>query len=194
MKLIILEGPDGSGKTTLAETLQRITKGVVLHGASMGDAPGIRPDNEKIMMNFHDTLIAIAERNLAFGHWVILDRLWLSHIEYGLAKGTLTPIRALEYQDHFVKKLARQACYVFCLDPECIRIHRENLDPEHPYDDEYMRMVLQGYAQTYTLWESLTNSDLSTIPTRSYFLTDHPGPEKIEREALSIMSWAFGLT
>lgn len=69
--IIIIEGPDGSGKTTLAETISRQTKYPIIHRS--------KPESEeekKIMMGEYLQVIK-SNKNAIF------DRCWYSEMAYG---------------------------------------------------------------------------------------------------------------
>lgn len=150
-KLFIIEGPDGSGKTTLSHALQRATKGVLIHGRSMGDNSK-RLDNERIMKRYHESLLEIMELNLQVGHSVIVDRHWVSHLCYNL---NLTAAQHAQYWAGFQPRLeALGAKYIFALDPSYLEVHRANIDPDHPYPDGYLEKVYQQYLTIFPTFKA----------------------------------------
>ena len=72
MRIISLTGPDGAGKTTLAEKIKQLDPTtIVLH-------QGYR--FRKVIPIYHTVVLKKAIRLAALGHTVILDRWW--HCEY----------------------------------------------------------------------------------------------------------------
>lgn len=159
---IILEGPDASGKSTLAQHITHRYGGTVLHAASMGDNPD-RVGNEDIMEKYHSNLIEIALRNLASGNVVVCDRLWSSHVVYSAAKGR--PCSAL-YETLFWDKCAELgAHYIFTLDEACILNHEKHVDPDHPYDTEMMKRV---YAEYKAMFQRLVLAHPTAVTRYDY--------------------------
>lgn len=72
--IIMLEGPDQSGKTTLALCLVRQLKAIYDHGS--------RPNNGDFL-NYHLDKLQHAVNQAEFGHIVVLDRCYISHEVYG---------------------------------------------------------------------------------------------------------------
>ena len=69
--IIILEGPDGSGKTTLAEQLAKQTKYLILHRTQP------KTDEEKARMMSEYLQVIRTGKNMIF------DRCWYSEMVYG---------------------------------------------------------------------------------------------------------------
>lgn len=69
--IIILEGPDGSGKTTLAEKLHKQTGYMLLHRTQ----PKTEEDKKRMMEEYVQVIKA--------GKNCILDRSWYSEMVYG---------------------------------------------------------------------------------------------------------------
>src|ERR1044072_1911243 len=132
---IILEGPDAAGKSTLTHAICHRINAVVFHGASMGDNDQ-RPDNDDIMRRFHSATLDMVRRNLALGHPVVCDRLWLSHVVYAAARrpGLKRTDWAdlLQYELHFIAACkALGAFYIFAIDDACIENVKKHQDPDH---------------------------------------------------------------
>lgn len=70
--VIVLEGADCSGKTTLARELQRTCSARYLHNR-------VWPD----MWRYHTASLRLAERWASAGDLVVIDRLFLSELTYG---------------------------------------------------------------------------------------------------------------
>lgn len=69
--IIIIEGPDGSGKTTLAEKLSRQTKYPILHRTQ----PKTEEEKKLMMGEYLQTIRS--------GKNMIFDRCWYSEMAYG---------------------------------------------------------------------------------------------------------------
>lgn len=72
--IVILEGPDGAGKTTLAQTLRRQLDAVYIHHGSYATLRG-----DQIAQLYHQSI----EPALTDSANVVLDRSWLSEPIYG---------------------------------------------------------------------------------------------------------------
>ena len=76
--IVILEGPDGAGKTSLSETLrEHLQKSKMTHVVKHGPYNGISPE-ELCRIYFRSMSHA-----LTYNDHVILDRCWLSEPIYG---------------------------------------------------------------------------------------------------------------
>lgn len=150
--IIVLDGPDCCGKTTLAKTL------IENHGAKYVHAT-YRFGNT--MFAYHTAVLRKAVK-LSADHLVVVDRLWPSEIVYGnvfrkgLAYGkepsTESPwSHGWSMFDAVLRKHA--AIYVFCL-PEDATVasarHAQHKDPAHPYEDERYKQVCHRYLQLHS--------------------------------------------
>ncbi len=76
-RLIIIEGPDECGKSTLSMALARALGGVVLHSTASKMLFPALPD-------YHKNIMENVERNITeLGHIIILDRFYHSELAYG---------------------------------------------------------------------------------------------------------------
>ncbi len=102
--IIILEGPDGSGKTTLAEKLSRQTAWPVVHRSFP------KTDEEKAnMMQFYKDTIKLGKN-------FIFDRCWYSEMAYG---PTMRDKSVISYPEMYEleKMLAKRgAILIYCTD------------------------------------------------------------------------------
>lgn len=155
---IILEGPDAAGKTTLAHAIAHRINAVTFHGVSMGDRDN-RQENDDIMRRFHSGLLDMIRQNLALGHSVVCDRLWLSHVVYAAARRPGLKRKdwadLLKYEVDFLAACrALGAFYIFALDENSIANVEKNQDPDHPRDLGMMTALLQEYKQVFMEWST----------------------------------------
>ena len=169
--IIILDGPDGTGKTTLAKMLQKKLKADYLHLTYRW--------KEKIF-DYHTAAIRFAARK---NKPIILDRWWPSEAIYakGYRGGSDWPL-----QGRMCDRIARKfgAVYVYCL-PESVQaavIHHAELKAkrEEMYDD---------IAVVADLYLKLWNGD-STHPDGGQYIDQviRSGDSRIDLTASSILS------
>lgn len=142
-KLIIIEGPDCSGKSTLAK-----------HTAIQLNACYIHSTGAKTlhagMHDYHKSQLQNAEVNLLQGKNVVMDRLWPSELVYGQI---LRPAMSDKIYD-FVEILALVSTlnpvYVFCDDEDVVVRHERNRNLDHPYSNGQFQRIVEGYRSLYT--------------------------------------------
>ncbi|MCA6334070.1 MAG: hypothetical protein IM664_05575 [Phenylobacterium sp.] len=135
--LIVLEGPDAAGKTTLGKKIAEMTGGTYLHATYRFRAR---------MFTYQTALLYKAIR-LSDHQVVVIDRLWPSETIYAdvFRGGSRWPLGG-RYLDRLLQKHA--ALHVLCLPPDvetAVRRHRANLDDNHAYDDERFAEVVRRY-------------------------------------------------
>ena len=103
-RFVVVEGLDGTGKSTLARNLSEAL------GGELMSTPGpigrrfraellaeIRDEAARAL--FYAATVrnagAIARHRVAMGHWVVMDRYWLSTVAYAKARGASLPWDAL---------------------------------------------------------------------------------------------------
>jgi thymidylate kinase len=100
--IIIIEGPDGSGKTTLAKTLSEKTGWPIIHRS----APKSEEEKKAMKVMYHSL---IAENTNA-----ILDRCWYSEMAYG---PTMRDESVISYPEMYELEkciLANGALLIYC--------------------------------------------------------------------------------
>ncbi len=124
--IIILEGPDGAGKTTLARELVKQTKGIYLHLSYRWP--------QKIFL-YHTAAIRYAARQ---NRPIIIDRWWPSEAIYATSYRGQSP---WPLQGRMADRVARKhgALYIYCL-PESVTEHCDKFTKlketrEEMYDD-----------------------------------------------------------
>ncbi|CAB4182407.1 Tmk Thymidylate kinase [uncultured Caudovirales phage] len=136
-KLIILEGADGVGKSTLGKFLAQYFNGVYFHcTATKLLIPAMHDYQQNVLENVTD--------NICLGRTVILDRFWISEMIYG---GVLRPNNPHGFSwQHFASECRDlDPIYVICSCESAIQRHVEHKDPAHPYEDSTYDKIFREY-------------------------------------------------
>ena len=157
--LVILEGPDGCGKTTLAEFLRDNYGAHIIHSTW---SKTLEPRMLNYMEETLDQALEIAKNQL-----VVLDRHWLSELVYADVYRGGSSLQdyhqkahdALKFHDVFTN-------VVYCLphDLELARLHFDKMKAEREEMYTDITEVIQAYA---ALWEG---SDLYAFKTQSQYI------------------------
>ena len=110
--IIIIEGPDGSGKTTLANTLSKQTGYPVIHRSQ----PKTEEEKAEMLQGYIDTIKA--------GRNAIFDRCWYSEMVYGpvMRDASVITYPAMYELERMLAK--RGALIIHCKDDPDILWHR----------------------------------------------------------------------
>lgn len=143
-KLIILEGPDAAGKTSLSRWICETT------GASSFRAT-YTPALGQAMLDYQMNILDNAEWTVnTMKRTMVLDRHWPSEWVYsqvfrGGVSGPLARGQSLMDQ----RIAAMNGIYVCCWSDMAtqVRRHRENVNPDHPYDDASYQQVCLRYGK-----------------------------------------------
>lgn len=141
MSAVIIEGPDGAGKTTLIEALRQRWRwsGVDHHGAYLGE--------ERIARHYLKSLY----RGLAQPQRVqLLDRSWLAEPIYGaVMRGGADRITIADRRMLERVALGAGAVTVLCLPPfkACERAWKGRLEREYPQRADQLRALYDAYKQ-----------------------------------------------
>lgn len=141
-RVIILEGPDECGKTTLAFNLAQFFHSSVFHSTATKALFQALPDYHKnIMDNVRD--------NLLIGNSIVLDRFWPSEIAYGkLFRPASNYGDVADYLHNEIKKL--NYLYIFCMSPSAWgRYKKGHVDPAHTLSFEDYTKVWLNYVELY---------------------------------------------
>lgn len=136
-KLIILEGPDGVGKTTLGLHLARHFDGMFYHcTATKTLIPAMRDYQLNVLENI--------KHNIALGRTVVIDRFWPSEMIYG---GVLRPNNphGFSWQELRDECFKLDAFYVVAVCESAIARHKVEKDPAHPYEDSVYAKIHREY-------------------------------------------------
>ena len=144
-QLIIVEGPDRSGKTTLGKFIANATKGIYIHASGHKTLhPG--------MQAYHESILHTAKWARDQGHMVVIDRLWPSESIYGELMRPQHPGHlAYDYQRIRGFCVGLKARYIFCLCDDAVERHRRDPDHTHPYTDEQFKHIARGYRYLHGL-------------------------------------------
>lgn len=141
-KLVILEGPDGVGKSTLGRWLAKRFDGFYFHAtATKALIPAMRDYQINMMENI--------EENARMGKCTIMDRFWPSELIYGSVFRPDNP-HGFSYREIEVRCDDLDALYVVCNSQTAIARHEAgHKDLKHPYDDTSFRKVCERYRAFY---------------------------------------------
>ena len=148
-KLIILEGADGVGKSTLGKFLAQYFNGFYFHcTATSALIPAMRDYQQNVMENVID--------NISLGRTVILDRFWISEMIYG---GVLRPNNPHGFSwQHFAKQCRDlDPMYVIAICESAIQRHKEHKDPAHPYEDSTYDKIFREYQAHWDVNHNMPN-------------------------------------
>jgi thymidylate kinase len=148
-KLIILEGADGVGKSTLGEFLARYFNGFYFHcTATRTLIPAMQDYQQNVLEN--------VMTNVAMGRTVILDRFWISEMIYG---GVIRPGNPNGFNwQHFATHCRNlDAIYVICSCASAIARHKAHKDPEHPYEDSTYDKIFREYEAHWDVNRNMPN-------------------------------------
>lgn len=140
--IIILDGPDGCGKTTLAETLQNDFGAHVIHSTW---SPELNKRMDTYLTETFQQALDISSRQL-----VVLDRLWLSELVYADVYRGGSPYHGMhEGIDLFCEGRGFKLVYCLPENLDSINSHFNSLkeDRDEMYSD--ISEVIKCYA---TLW------------------------------------------
>lgn len=146
-KLLIFEGPDGSGKTTLTEKLMTMKKakyGWQNHGAYKGE--------KRIMHHYLDSL-RLARNTMDTASTLILDRAWPSEPIYGsVYRHGLDRLGAIRMRMLDRVALSLQGVIVLALPKidQCVRAFESRREIEMLESVQQLKDVYKGYAQLLT--------------------------------------------
>jgi thymidylate kinase/uncharacterized protein (DUF1330 family) len=141
--LVVVEGADATGKTTLSDGLAKMYDGQVIHLTYNKEVAGRMFD--------YQTEGLLEAIQLSNERLVIIERHWISECMYAntFRGGSPWPLMG-RMMDRVIMK--HGGVYVICL-PTTIRagvdFHKKNLDSDHPYEDEKFHELLFRYDRLY---------------------------------------------
>lgn len=140
-KIIILEGPDCAGKSTLAKVIAKKLGCALIHSSY---DKSIQKGVEFYLLNMGDNAIANAESQGV----CVLDRHWLSEKIYSevFQRGG----GAYTYPRFVIEQF--EPIYIFCLHDNlesAIARHKAEIDEDHPYEDEDFKEICRKYEEAF---------------------------------------------
>ena len=157
-RLIIFEGPDACGKTTLSKTTANEMGAVYWHMTCTSKlAPAMHDYQTNAVENIID--------NLKAGRDVVIDRLWPSEFCYGSHFRGIT-MMDMEFIAQSVAEL--NPTYVFCMDEDGVHTaeerHRAHLDPAHPYAPADFKCIYGNYEKLIRKWDTESHGEMLVVP------------------------------
>ena len=144
-RLIIVEGPDCSGKTTLAKAL---ANGLNYNYVHMSGAPALH----SAMAEYHAATLHSIEWTVGnvYGSGCVMDRSWPSEHVYGrLFRPHLVSRFPFVQQIDKIKTL--RGIYIMCDSEEIVGLHNKEPDPSHHYDDGLFAAIVYEYRNLTTI-------------------------------------------
>ena len=150
--IIVLEGPDAAGKTTLATYLVRALSANRFR-ATWTPALNIA------MADYQKSILDNALEHIKYTRTpFILDRHWPSEWVYGHMFRSLTQ-EHYRFMSSFDKTIKENGgIYIFCSDNGVAQIerHKQNLNPEHPYSEHNYVRLLGRYMQWWQMMDRIS--------------------------------------
>lgn len=162
--LIIIEGPDCSGKTSLAKFIANKLNAAYFHSTYTPALSG-QAQLDHLEQNLKNAEVCLTTSGLD----VVMDRHWPSEHVYGKVLRNDLP-KVAWFFSHCTQL---RVCYIFCLGEECKARHAENANPSHPYTD------LQ-YNEIYNEYERLADAMLHTNENVWVYSIDIHGKNMLE--------------
>jgi thymidylate kinase len=178
-RLIILEGPDECGKSTLAGNIARYFKGVQLHSTA---SPKLFPALE----DYHKNILANAVDNMENGLTVVLDRFWPSEVAYGCKLFRPESEYQLVAEALHTEVVKHNYLYIFCFSTQgWNRYKKGHVDPAHSLTLEQYLQVWKNYQE---IRDILMKLGVNTIP----YILEEDGLD--ETKLAKFMSYVEALT
>lgn len=155
--LFIVEGPDATGKTSLAKFIALKQNAVYFHAAG-------KKSLHLAMLEYHVNMIENAVVNLANGHDVVFDRHWPSEWCYGqvLRKHISDRYYNFGMIDHLLRDIA--PIYIFCHSDESFKRMAMSHDGQ---DHRYSK---SDYVQIYGEYNQLA---MTVAKVHRYSIEEH---------------------
>jgi hypothetical protein len=142
---IIVEGPDGAGKTTLISLLQHLYPGLEIHERFTRSIEGPYPDiAERVYRSVRDRPThCVHDRHPIISEYVYGGMIPTRHINPDFLKTSMGTIR---------QRIANNSLVIWCLPP--LTKVRHNVDQEAQMEGvtEYIDKIYEGYLMQRMLW------------------------------------------
>jgi thymidylate kinase len=174
--MIIIEGVDGTGKSTLANKLAKDLNGMVLHAGY---------DRSWNIFNFHKSIISFSEKIYAIGCMPIIDRLSVSEKVYGSVYRNGETYDTKLFFESLIKR--HEPILIYCRTENVVKNHKKNLKRRKElYEDvnyvfiEYEKVINSKQYGDWTFfnyekdsYEKLLNYVKSKIKNREVFKNEN---------------------
>lgn len=140
-RLIIVEGPDNCGKSTLAQAIALSLGGVYWR---MTSGQGL--SEHTAMALYQRNALDNAEINIKAGKVVVFDRHWPSDQVYGTVLRGQPSCDSLQM---YSRCKQMHTIYINCIRDNAIEEHEQAKDPDHPYDSEVYEAIIKGYEDLF---------------------------------------------
>lgn len=161
MKFIIIEGPDCSGKSTLAKHAAQQLNACYIHSS------GAKPLHTG-MLDYHKSQLSNAAVNLEQGRNVVMDRFWPSEYCYGQVLRPHISDRIYDFVEILTLTAKLKPVYVFCDDVDVVLRHEANKDSSHSYSQGQFQRIVDEYRKlTEEMW------DVPALPNFHHPRTPH---------------------
>lgn len=152
--VLIIEGPDRCGKSTLARFIASELKAVYLHSTARGVLKMAQRDY------MHNMISNVEETVSLSGLPIVLDRSWPSEECYApvtrptgqilTCEGIVSPNTVRPPNHEYYSRLKRlNAKYVFCLSHKAIERHEADKNPDHAYTVQQYIAIYNNYVRLF---------------------------------------------
>lgn len=161
-QITIFEGPDGSGKTTIAKNYAEVKRAQYRHHGTYKDC--FREINEAMVLS----MVGMEQ-----GHDVVLDRCWISEKPYGTIHRPYEPLRIYEVDQRMHERLALRggAVMVRCLPAKSrvLKTWERRVEDEEVKDSKKMAKVYDWYLREFKTSLPLITYDYWNVEIPSLF-------------------------
>lgn len=181
-RVIVVEGPDACGKTTLAKTLARELGGVYWHMTRTEHLSG------QAQLDYQKNSIENIRDNLNQGKTVVVDRNWISEYIYGRV---LRRVGFKELEKIAMDFIALNPFTIYCMDVNAETAaarHRQHIDQAHPYSDQQYIDVYQSY-QDFMMNEPNLSGIGGKNATVYLFDSNELWPSRLNEFADKVRKW-----
>lgn len=142
-ELVVVEGPDCSGKTTLAKEIAASTGAVYFH-CTYTEPLGLA------MRDYQHNVLENALLGIERGEKWVIDRLWPSEVVYSKIFRTHMHPDAIKMAEELHAMVTSvDSIYIYCCDSEVVARHETMQDPEHPYPRDKFNALVDAYDAWY---------------------------------------------
>lgn len=156
-KIILIEGPDSTGKTSLYNAINNLTKAAYIHITKPQD------DSEEAYIDMYKNTLTAAQLIKDTGQYVVLDRHLISNIIYDRVFENI-----VRDNSGFIKAMFKTIdCFVMSL-PSDKNVYLNKFEEMKATRAELYKDMSQIYDAYYDLWngvDNLTDAELDNVCT-----------------------------